>query len=93
MQTAVEWLIEQLIPEDQHEGIMDIIEDAKEREQGQICLAFLEGQHHVEKLPSQYYIDTYGSKGSGNTPKCTCNVDPFLCQIHGTSDGKTITAF
>ena len=24
-QTAVEWLIEQLIPKDQHEGIMDII--------------------------------------------------------------------
>ena len=31
-QTAIEWLIEQLIPEDQHEGIMDIIEQAKEME-------------------------------------------------------------
>ena len=31
-QTAVEWLIEQLIPQDQHEGIMDIIEEAKEME-------------------------------------------------------------
>lgn len=40
-----------------------------------------------------YFDETYGSKGSGNTPKCTCNVDSFLCQIHGTSDGKTITAF
>jgi len=29
--TSIEWLIDQLIPEDQHEGIMDIIEDAKER--------------------------------------------------------------
>jgi hypothetical protein len=31
-QTAVEWLIEQLIPKDQHEGIIDIIEEAKEME-------------------------------------------------------------
>ena len=28
---SIEWLIDQLIPEDQHEGIMDIIEDAKDR--------------------------------------------------------------
>jgi hypothetical protein len=35
-QTAVEWLIEQLIPKDQHEGIMDIIEEAKEMEKEQI---------------------------------------------------------
>jgi hypothetical protein len=35
-QTAVEWLVEQLIPENQHEGIMDIIEDAKQREKEQI---------------------------------------------------------
>jgi hypothetical protein len=34
-QTAVEWLIEQLIPKDQHEGIMDIIEDAKQMEKEQ----------------------------------------------------------
>jgi hypothetical protein len=34
--TAVEWLVEQLIPKDQHEGIMDIIEDAKQREKEQI---------------------------------------------------------
>jgi hypothetical protein len=31
-QTAIEWLIEQLIPKDQHEGIMDIIKQAKEME-------------------------------------------------------------
>ena len=35
-QTAVEWLIEQLIPKDQHEGIIDIIEEAKEMEKEQI---------------------------------------------------------
>ena len=34
-QTAVEWLVEQLIPEDQHEGIIDIIEQAKEMEKEQ----------------------------------------------------------
>jgi hypothetical protein len=40
-----------------------------------------------------YYQETFVSKGSEEVPKCTCNVDSFLCQIHGTSDGKTITAF
>ena len=34
-QTAVEWLINELIPKDQHEGIMDIIEEAKEMEKQQ----------------------------------------------------------
>jgi hypothetical protein len=40
-----------------------------------------------------YYQQTFVSKGSDEAIKCTCNVDSFLCQIHGTSDGKTITAF
>jgi len=34
--TSIEWLIDQLIPEDQHEGIMDIIEDAKDRHKQEI---------------------------------------------------------
>ena len=34
--TAVEWFIEQLIPKDQHEGIMDIIEEAKQMEEDQL---------------------------------------------------------
>lgn len=64
-QTAVNWMIDQLIKK--HVGnvgneYIEIFEQAKNMEQGQICLAFLEGQHHSEKLPSQYYIDTYGSK-------------------------------
>ena len=58
MQTAVEWLIEQLIPEDQHEGIMDIIEEAKEMEKQQII-------NIVEKsretgLTAEYLLLTYG---------------------------------
>ena len=48
-QTAVEWLIEQLIPEDQHEGIMDIIEEAKEIENQQM-IKFAE------------YVETYPDK-------------------------------
>lgn len=38
--TSIEWLIDQLIPEDQHEGIMDIIEDAKERHKQEIMKSF-----------------------------------------------------
>jgi hypothetical protein len=40
-ETAVEWLIEQLIPKDQHEGIIDIIEEAKEMEKEQMRNAYL----------------------------------------------------
>jgi hypothetical protein len=36
IQTAVDWIIEQLIPKDQHEGIIDIIEQAKQIEKEQI---------------------------------------------------------
>jgi len=41
--TAVEWLIDQLIPKDQHEGIMDIIQEAKEMEKQQIIDAYRKG--------------------------------------------------
>jgi hypothetical protein len=66
-QTAVEWLVEQLIPENQHEGIMDIIEDAKQREKEQIIKAvdrgYDEGCKHPEdislKNAEQYYNETY----------------------------------
>jgi hypothetical protein len=62
-QTAVEWLVEQLIPKDQHEGIMDIIEDAKQREKQQITKAFHDGmvtnsQPHMGKA-EQYYHQTF----------------------------------
>lgn len=65
--TAVNWMIEKLL--ERHSGTLGneyvkIFEQAKNMEQGEICLAFLEGQHHSDKLPSQYYIETYGSKGS-----------------------------
>jgi hypothetical protein len=41
--TSIEWLIDQLIPEDQHEGIMDIIEDAKDRHKQEIIDAYGDG--------------------------------------------------
>ena len=43
--TAIDWLIEQLIPEDQHEGIMDIIEEAKEMEKQDIISAYAFGHN------------------------------------------------
>lgn len=79
------------------EDYMRLKQEALEMEKQQIIDAYRIGECEVGLMivnkPEQYYNETYGSKGSGNTPKCTCNVDPFLCQIHGTSDGKTITAF
>ena len=58
-QTAVEWLVEQLIPEDQHEGIMDIIEDAKQREKEQIIDAFDNGTTDENIIGKEYYNETY----------------------------------
>ena len=55
--TAVEWLVEQLIPKDQHEGIMDIIEDAKQLEKEQIIKAFNDLNDDVSA--EQYYNETY----------------------------------
>ena len=78
--TAIDWLIEQLIPEDQHEGIMDIIEEAKEMEKKQCGRSFNSGYNRCEwdnsvgscydeepKEFEQYYNETYGSKGSDET--------------------------
>jgi len=68
-QTAVEWIVEQLIPKDQHEGIMDIIQEAKEMEKQQIIDAFIECWK--ENMPDgfecklsakQYYNETYKSE-------------------------------
>jgi hypothetical protein len=69
-QTAVEWLIEQLIPKDQHEGIIDIIEEAKEIEKEQ-SLNF--AKHCLDKAKDldvrtaffnveQYYNETFNTK-------------------------------
>ena len=59
-QTSIEWLIEQLIPEDQHEGIMDIIEEAKAMHKEEISDAWYAGDedgpiHDFE----DYYQETY----------------------------------
>ena len=51
-QTAVEWLIDQLIPKDQHEGIIDIIQEAKEMEKQHIVDAFVECWK--ENMPEGY---------------------------------------
>jgi hypothetical protein len=68
--TSIEWLIDQLIPEDQHEGIMDIIEDAKEMHKQEIIDAY---KVDVDEFPTQlsdraeqYYQETFVSKGSDN---------------------------
>ena len=62
-QTAIEWLIDQLIPKDQHEGIMDIIEQAKEMEKEQIMDAANKLLYHStgpsDTAAEQYYNETY----------------------------------
>ena len=65
-QTAVEWIVEQLIPKDQHEGIMDIIQEAKEMEKQQIIDAFIEcweanmpDGFECKLSAKQYYNETF----------------------------------
>ena len=64
-QTAVDWLIDQLIPKDQHEGIMDIIQEAKEMEKQQIVDACnlqrndYRGMPTYNKSGEQYYNETF----------------------------------
>jgi len=72
--TSIEWLIDQLIPEDQHEGIMDIIEDAKEMHKQEIIDAYSQcGRDNFEHIKvinrsaTEYYQETFGSKGSDAT--------------------------
>lgn len=67
--TAVEWLIEQLIPKDQHEGIMDIIQEAKEMEKQQIIDAFIEcwkenmpEGYECKQSAEYYYNETFKNK-------------------------------
>ena len=69
---------------------LDIKRLAKEMHKQEIIDAYNNGDLRSADL---YYQETFISKGSDEAPKCTCNVDTFICQIHGTSDGKTITAF
>jgi len=73
LMTSIEWLIDQLIPEDQHEGIMDIIEDAKDRHKQEIIDAYKKGQalgfdDNPNYMAEQYYQETFVSKGSAETP-------------------------
>jgi hypothetical protein len=60
MITAVDWLIDQLIPKDQHEGIMDIIQEAKEMEKAQIMKTAIkchfEGVRQSAKTSEEYII-------------------------------------
>jgi hypothetical protein len=64
-ETAVEWLVEQLIPEDQYEGIMDIIKEAKTKEREQIVKAYHRGlfsSMELEKpivFADEYYKETF----------------------------------
>ena len=59
--TSIEWLVDQLIPEDQHEGIMDIIEDAKERHKQEIIDAHKNGEYLIPHSENAelYYNETF----------------------------------
>jgi hypothetical protein len=74
-QTAVEWIIKQLIFKTEFENlpnqyvlmsdknIDNIIEQAKEMEKEQIISIYKEGHYHLELdsfNPEQYYEQTYG---------------------------------
>lgn len=63
--TSIEWLIDQLIPKDQREGITDIIEEALEMHKQEIIDAHISGQPlyscQSEKA-EQYYQETFKQK-------------------------------
>jgi hypothetical protein len=67
MQTAVEWLVEQL-PLIQQEGLRDVIEETIHMEKQQIMDAYIDRMDCTNKevmrsiLGEQYYNETYGSK-------------------------------
>ena len=104
--TSIEWLEEQLNPDMktmQGNIIQDLLIQAKEMHKQEIIKAFEYGVNEgaltdinylkCSEEAEFYYQETFVSKGSDEVPKCTCNIDSFLCQIHGTSDGKNIIAF
>jgi hypothetical protein len=78
-QTSIEWLFEKLW-EHQKDKLTwhSILNKAKEMEKQQITDAHIEGQRVFDKHPhtqwtnnqaEQYYNETYGSKGSDDSPK------------------------
>jgi hypothetical protein len=98
---SIDWLEKEIyargpIGQDTPTWLKELYEKAKEMHKQEIIDAYGDGlnAHRTDFCNrDEYFAKTYGSKGSDEAPKCTCNVDSFLCQIHGTSDGKTITAF
>jgi hypothetical protein len=65
--TSIEWLIDQLIPEDQHEGIMDIIEDAKERHKQEMatnCSQLEISDEEIEKAAKNSAIEQFEAGNS-----------------------------
>jgi vacuolar-type H+-ATPase subunit H len=99
--TSIELFIEELkelklIREDLKNTLSLLIGKYKEKHKQEIIDAYNKSFELRDKPYStadKYYQETFVSKVSDEAPKCTCNVDSFLCQIHGTSDGKNIIAF
>ena len=102
--TSIEWLVKELFLEDTiYRYNLKVIEQAKEMHKQEIIKAFEYGVNEgaltdinylkCSEEAEFYYQETFVSKGSDEVPKCTCNIDSFLCQVHGTSDGKNIIAF
>ena len=64
----------------------EYVYDVSQREFDSLILLVEEGNIKTYEDLAKYGMEY-------NDIKCTCNVDTFICQIHGTSDGKTITVF
>ena len=61
--TSIEWLIDQLIPKDQREGITDIIEEALEMHKQEIINTVLDvGSFMSREEAEQYYKETFKQK-------------------------------
>lgn len=62
-QTAVEWLIEQMLKPDMYKIWPTLLERAKEMEKKQIVVAYSNGSNDrlKNRINEQYYKETYGS--------------------------------
>ena len=98
-QTAIEWLIDQLIPKDQHEGIMDIIQEAKEMEKERLMHAYGQGVAdetgeiiNATKDAEEYYNQTYNQNNiDDKTLKITFTEYGYSCADGCCYNSGTIT--
>lgn len=85
MQTAVNWLIDQIADKENQEKLtgrewLEVVERAKEMEKEQLNRACYDGYYQEERCDvREYYDETYGKEGSGiwGKPKQTYSKETY----------------